>query len=238
MIVLRGSYYLQVSLAGAVAATQPDVLGSYYDHYDDGVKRRLGPLLPIRATLNSTTAVRLVDPPPDAQTSRVISFLWLNNRDSSPVEALVQMTDGTTSYELIDEAIAAGKVRNLLAEADAAALGLASGVYTPILTNTTNLAASTAYQCQYLRVGDVVAVAGKADVDPTGAGSCVLGISLPIASAFTTGLECGGVAFAIGVAGQGAGIFADATNDRMTMQWIAVDTANRGMFFTATYLVV
>src|SRR5439155_66361 len=47
---------------------------------------------------------------------------------------------------------------------------LASGTYTPTLTNSVNVAASTAYTCQYLRVGSVVTVSGQMDIDPTGAG--------------------------------------------------------------------
>src|SRR5688500_4743620 len=35
---------------------------------------------------------------------------------------------------------------------------LTSGTYTPTLTNTTNLDGSTAYECQYLRVGNTVTV--------------------------------------------------------------------------------
>lgn len=115
---------------------------------------------------------------------------------------------------------------------------IVAGTYTPTLTNTTNVAASTAYLCQYLRVGATVTVSGKVDVDPTAAGQVQLGISLPVASNFGAVTDCGGAAAAIAVAGQSAGVYADATNDRMTMEWIAVDTANRAMFFTATYRVI
>jgi hypothetical protein len=116
----------------------------------------------------------------------------------------------------------------------------AYGTYTPTLTNTTNLDGSTAYSCQYLRVGDVVTVSGRVDANPTAAGATALGISLPIASNFTLAgvSECAGVAFAASVAGQGANISADVTNDRANMQWVAVDTANRDMIFTFTYRVV
>lgn len=113
-----------------------------------------------------------------------------------------------------------------------------SGTYTPTLTNTTNLTGSTAYVCQYMRVGNVVTVSGRVDVDPTIAGSAVLGISLPIPSNFANSNECGGVAFASGIAGQGAAILADATNNRATMQWIAADITNQPMFFSFTYLVI
>lgn len=113
-----------------------------------------------------------------------------------------------------------------------------SGTWTPTLTNTTNIAASTAYAGQYLRVGNSVTCSGKVDIDPTAAGQVVLGISLPVASNFATDQQCCGTASAIAVASQSAGIHADTTNDRATMEWIAVDTANRTMYYTFTYQVI
>src|SRR5574341_1241568 len=109
----------------------------------------------------------------------------------------------------------------------AARLTNRSGVYTPTLTNVANLAASTAYECQWMRVGELVTVSGKADVDPTAAASTQLGISLPIPSNFGAAEDCGGVAFSPAVANQGAAILADATNNRAQMEWIAVDLSNR-----------
>lgn len=115
---------------------------------------------------------------------------------------------------------------------------MASGTYTPTLNNTTNVAASTAYQCQWIRVGNVVTVSGKVDVDPTAAAATVLGISLPIASNFGAVEDCAGAAFSPAVAGQGAAILGSVANDRAEMQWVAVDTANRAMAFTFTYEVI
>jgi hypothetical protein len=118
------------------------------------------------------------------------------------------------------------------------ALSLASGTYTPTLTSVANLDATAAYVCQYLRVGSVVTVSGRIDVDPTAATTTQVGISLPIASNFANTNECGGVAFCLGVAGQGACIYADAANDRVTMEWITADTSARGMFFSFTYRII
>ena len=117
--------------------------------------------------------------------------------------------------------------------------GLRSGAYTPTLTNVANLDASTAYECQYLRVGSVVVVSGKVDVDPTlAATSTQLGISLPIVSNLGASEDCAGTAFAAGVAGQGAAILGDTANDRAQMQWVSGDLANRGMFFIFAYQVL
>jgi len=111
-------------------------------------------------------------------------------------------------------------------------------IYTPTLTNVANLDASTAYQCQYCRVGDMVTVTGKVDVDPTAAVATQLGLSLPIASNLGAPEQCAGTAFAPGIAGQGAAILGDVANDRAQMQWVAVDLTNQAMYFTFSYRVL
>lgn len=115
---------------------------------------------------------------------------------------------------------------------------LASGTYTPTLTNVLNLDASTAFQCQYLRVGAVVTVSGQFSVDPTATGLTRLGISLPIASNFGATSDLGGCANSIAVASESAGIHADTTNDRAQVNWITTTTANNSMYFTFTYEVI
>jgi hypothetical protein len=116
---------------------------------------------------------------------------------------------------------------------------ISSGTYTPTLTNVANLSASTAYQAQYIRIGATVTVSGRVDIDPTAATtSTQLGISLPVASNFGAVEDCAGVAFASGVAGQGAAILADAANDRAQLQYISGDVTNQAMYFTFTYQVI
>jgi hypothetical protein len=115
---------------------------------------------------------------------------------------------------------------------------LASGAYTPTLFNVTNVAASTAFSCQYLRVGSTVTVSGRVDVDPTAGGAAELGISLPIASNFANNNECGGAGASPGIAGQCMGISADATNDRAALRWVAVDVTNQPVFFMFQYRIL
>lgn len=115
-----------------------------------------------------------------------------------------------------------------------------TGKYTPTLTNVANLDASTAYECQWLRVQDMVTVSGKVDVDPTAAGNTQLGISLPPFAPSNFGAEedCGGAAASPTIAGQSAAIRADAANNRAEMVWIAVDLTNQPMFFSFTYQMI
>lgn len=116
---------------------------------------------------------------------------------------------------------------------------LISGTYTPTLTNVANLAASTAYVCQYMRVGTVVTVSGKVDIDPTlAATSTQLGISLPIASNLATAEQCAGTAFASGIAAQGAAILGDAGNNRAQLQYVSSDVSNQPMYFNFQYQII
>lgn len=115
---------------------------------------------------------------------------------------------------------------------------LASGRYTPTLTNTTNLDGSTAYLCQYLRVGSTVTVSGRVDMNPTAAGAVVLGMSLPVASNFAALTDCGGTAVTDAVSGECASISADIANDRATFEFLATDTNNRRWSFAFTYTVL
>lgn len=115
---------------------------------------------------------------------------------------------------------------------------VAFGVYTPVLTNVANVAASTAYQCQYMRVGSVVHVTGKVDVDPTATSTLTqLGISLPIASNIVSPENVAGTAAAPGIAGQSGAILGDAVNDRAQLQWMSNDITNQAMYFSFSYTI-
>ncbi len=135
--------------------------------------------------------------------------------------------------------IANGGTNATTASGARTSLGFADGTYTPGLTNVANLAASTAYACQYMRVGDTVTVSGQVDIDPTLAATATqLGIDLPVASNFANANECGGTAAASGIAGQVAAIRADVANNRAELVYISGDITNQPMYFSFTYLVL
>lgn len=114
-----------------------------------------------------------------------------------------------------------------------------AGVYTPALSNTTNVAASTAYQCQYMRVGSVVTVSGAVDVDPTTtATATLLGIALPIASNIGAAEDVGGAAGGTAVGTEVAGIDGDAANNRASMRWVCQSAANHKMAFCFSYRII
>lgn len=118
---------------------------------------------------------------------------------------------------------------------------IASGTYTPTLTNSTNIAASTANLCTWMRVGNVVTVAGIVGIDPTSPSTgTVLQISLPIASNFTSSLEAGGTAVrSNGAAAVAATVGAETASDTLSLAYLNdTDVANRNWTFTVTYLVL
>jgi hypothetical protein len=129
--------------------------------------------------------------------------------------------------------------------ADGTLVGITSPVgttYTPTLTGVNNVADTTAYVCQYMRVGSVVTVSGHLTVDPTSNGlPTTVGISLPVASNFAEIFQCGGTAhgFDGSDTGRSAGITADTTNDRAQIDWVETNGAASNLWtFTFTYLIV
>lgn len=115
---------------------------------------------------------------------------------------------------------------------------VANGTYTPVLTNVTNVSSSTAYSCQWVRIGNVVTVSGKVDIDPSAAVLTELGMSLPVASAMTAQENLGGTAATAAAASVIGTIRADATNDRAAFVFVAsVTLANDSYFFTFSYLI-
>lgn len=152
------------------------------------------------------------------------------------VSGFITITPGGSSTPLVDAASLTFGYNSALPSANGGTgVDNTTQTYTPTLTNTTNVAASTARQCTYFRVGNVVTVSGQLDIDPTAIGQIVLGISLPVASNFTTAFQLGGTGAATTVTDNAAGIISDATNDRATLSYIAVDTTNHTVAFGFTY---
>lgn len=115
-----------------------------------------------------------------------------------------------------------------------------NGTYTPTLFNTTNVAASTAYVCQWSKVGPVVTVSGAVDIDATLAAgtNTILGMSLPVASNFTNRSNCGGTAASDAAVGLSAPIKGDTGNDRALIQFLSSSLTNDTYSFTFTYLIL
>lgn len=114
-----------------------------------------------------------------------------------------------------------------------------SGKWTPTLTSVANVDGSTAFQAKWSRVGNQVRCWGRVTVDPTAASNTTtsLGISLPIASAFTAADDCRGIA-AAGTSQRSGSISADATNDRAQLDFASETIANTNFAFQFDYEVL
>jgi hypothetical protein len=113
------------------------------------------------------------------------------------------------------------------------------GTYTPTLTNVTNVAASTPYPCQYMRVGNTVTVSGIIDIDPTAGGGTAtqIDVSLPIASNFGNAYELGGTMGANTVTESGQ-VYAEVANNRAVFAFLAQTTANHSVSFVFMYQIL
>lgn len=116
---------------------------------------------------------------------------------------------------------------------------IASGTYTPTLTNGTNVAASTTAAAQWMRVGNVVHVSGSMSIDPTAASATtIVDISLPIASNFAATTNCNGTGSSITTAAESWGIYGSVANDRAVMQAFATNAANHSVIYHFQYEVL
>lgn len=113
-----------------------------------------------------------------------------------------------------------------------------TGTYTPTLTDVTNIAShGTVSDLNYMRVGSMVFVSGRVNVDPTAAGAATeLGISLPIATNFGLFTQCAGVAFTDGVASLGGRIMADTTNDRAALKFVSLASEHVSRDFSVFFM--
>lgn len=122
--------------------------------------------------------------------------------------------------------------------AQIAAFPIVSGTYTPTLTNVANLDSATAQVTSYSRVGNVVTVFGRVDVDPTANGTTTqLGISLPVASNFANTWECAGTGGPQTFV-ETAKINADTANDRAHMEFISTDLNAHSIIFHFSYRII
>jgi len=116
---------------------------------------------------------------------------------------------------------------------------LASGTYTPTLTNVTNIDSTTAYDAQYLRVGSVVTVSGELDLNPTVTpADTEVGISLPIASNLAQTYQLGGTANSFDVISEAGTVRGDAANNRASLRLVTNSAATHKMTFIFTYLII
>lgn len=112
--------------------------------------------------------------------------------------------------------------------------GPISSTYTPTLTNTTNVAASTAYVTGYMRVGNAITVYGKVAIDPSVVGATELRMSLPVPPGFGNDYEAGGTANC-SATGETAAVSAVAGTSTVSVKYTATSATNNTFNFSFTY---
>lgn len=115
---------------------------------------------------------------------------------------------------------------------------ITSGTYTPTLTNVTNVDASTAYTCQYTRIGSMVTVSGKVTIDPNATSATELGMSLPIASNLANEEELGGTAADNANNNHAVRIKADTTNNRAAFVFTPSGNGSADYSFIFMYQII
>jgi hypothetical protein len=117
-------------------------------------------------------------------------------------------------------------------------LNVASGVYTPTLTNTTNIDASTATAWPWTRIGDVITVYVNCTIDPTAAAptNTVLTFTLPIACTSTPTLN-GSASANMGTAVNQSGRLVSASATTGTLSFSAESAINASWGGSFSYVI-
>lgn len=117
--------------------------------------------------------------------------------------------------------------------------------YTPTLTNTLNIAASTENEVWATRNWNVVSMGGTFIADPTSANTQTeLGMSLApgLTSNFTSSTEAAGTfntsIVALSIQTDNGPVLSDSVNDRLNFRWYPASTANNTYFFNASYKIL
>lgn len=137
-----------------------------------------------------------------------------------------------------DLALADGGTGASTASAARTNLGFADGTYTPTLTNVANMDSSTVGTFRYLQVGNTVTVSGNLTIDATAAATFTqVGISLPVASNFTSIGDCCGTCVGDGGSNGSGVVMGDSTNDRATMYFVPAFATGTVWYVHFTYTV-
>lgn len=117
---------------------------------------------------------------------------------------------------------------------------ITSGTYTPTLTNTTNIDASTPYEAQWMRIGNVVTVSGKVDIDATLTATLTrLDLSLPVASDFGAQEDCAGTASTTQSATpEISSVLANTASNIARFSWFAIGTGNLSWYYCFQYQII
>lgn len=113
-----------------------------------------------------------------------------------------------------------------------------SGTYTPEISSTTNVAASTMRQAFFTKVNNVVTVYGTVEIDPTsGASATSFNLSLPVGSNLASSFDLSGVGV---VYYTPVRIEGDSVNEKAAFSippGTSTPDSNQAMYYSFSYIV-
>lgn len=134
--------------------------------------------------------------------------------------------------------VASSQIYPLAINSGGTAATTVGGLYQPGSASIANLDAISISSAQYMILGSTVTVSGRFTADPTlTATKTIFGMTLPVVSAMTASDNLAGVAFSGNIAGMGAEICADQTNDRAQVFWVAGDVTAQSWSYTYSYQI-
>lgn len=201
-------------------------------------------------TLSSVNGVIYVDVVSDVAND-LIAYPWPQTHSGLSTVAIVPVMQTRAVALAFDPTgltyITETNVQDALEEIDASFVGLAgfitslpdldSGSYTPTGTGVANVDSVTPGLATYIRVGDIVSVAGFMSVNHTAnATATVVRLSLPIASDLAAQDDLGGACGAED--NLGGMVEADDTNNEALFRWEAPTSASRFVAYSYQYRVL
>lgn len=176
---------------------------------------------------------------------RVTNYLLDNGytvKSVGSTGAGVSLYKGNTSGAVAIKSVVATAPYTVTSGADTITIGgpvISTGIYSPTLQNIFNITTSSATQCKWMRVSDMVTVSGSITITPTQNNqSTKLGISLPVASNIGAVQDVAGTAQTTALQGQGAAIYGDAANDRAILEFLSNGSTLRTLYFTFMYQII
>lgn len=132
--------------------------------------------------------------------------------------------------DIVGDAIVTGNV---------IAANLASGTYTPTVTDIANITSHTVHDLGYTRNGNSVTVYGVIGIRPSSNATVTqLSFTLPIGSNFSADDQAGGTGWAQDVAGLGFGVTSISSGTELLISFVTNDTGSRTYTFTSTYQII
>lgn len=122
---------------------------------------------------------------------------------------------------------------------DTLTFGGLDSTFTPTLSSSTNVTASTVRTCHIVRVGNRVTGSGTVDITPTAASgtATIFYLSLAIPSNFSTTYDASGTATRAGASYEPGFVQADVSGDKLMIRFSATNTASGQLNYTFTYLI-